>query len=140
MAIRVGKGRSEVVIDGAIADDIEQEIRSLLGPVIVEMEAEANKILEGVKERWPVKSGRSRDSWRAELRVHPDTFEVEVALVSDVQYTRYIKSTKEAKKDNKVRLRSPLQTEVRTPAREAVKLLKERLPAILARHLEEEVF
>lgn len=135
MAIKVGKGRAEVTIEGSIADNLEREIRGLLGPVVDAMDAEADKILANIQKEWPVKTGKSRDAWAKFLRVQPSTFIVEVVLSNPYDYVRYVKSTKVGSDDNATRLRSPLQTLVRKPAREAEKALKTELPAILAKRL-----
>lgn len=136
--IQVGKGRSEVTITGALASDLQRELRAVLGDeVLGAIEKETNELLRGLKKRWPVRSGRSRDSWRQSLRVHPGTFEVEGVVFSPLRYVRYIKSTKVGREDRATRLRSPLTTEVRRPARAARRRLKRTLPALLAERLQE---
>jgi len=140
MAIKVGKGRSEVTIDGALGEDLEAELRGILGPVVDEMEAEANRILqEEIGPKWPVKSGKSRDAWTTSLRVQPGELSVEVVLSNPYNYTRYIKSTKVGEKEDATRIRSPLSVHVRKPAKAAVKELAQRLPDVIARALEEGV-
>ena len=138
MAIKVGKGRSEVTIDGALGEELEAELRSLLGPVVDEMEEEANRILrDEIAPNWPVKSGKSRDAWTSTLRVQPGELSVEVVLSNPYNYTRYIKSTKLGEKEDATRIRSPLSVHVRKPARKAARDLADRLPDVIARALEE---
>lgn len=136
MALRVGKGKSMVTIEGALADGLEAELRTALGPVGDAMQAEADRIVREAKADWPVKSGRSRDAWRTDLRIHPGSFEVDVYISNPYSYTRYVKSTKVGKEDDATRLRSPFQTLVRKPARAADKELAKVLPSIIARALE----
>lgn len=135
--IRVGRGRSAVIIEGVLAGELDRELRKLLGPVADRMQQEADSIIEDARKVWPIKTGKSRDSWETVLTVLPGTFEVEVSMLSDLKYTRYIRSTKEGTKDLATRLRSPLQAHVRKPARASKKVLKKELPAILGRALQE---
>ena len=135
--IRVGRGRSAVIIEGVLAGELDRELRKLLGPVADRMQKEADSIIEDARKVWPIKTGKSRDSWETVLTVLPGTFEVEVSMLSDLKYTRYIRSTKEGTKDLATRLRSPLQAHVRKPARASKKVLKKELPAILGRALQE---
>lgn len=135
--IRVGRGRTAVMIEGVLAEGLDRELRKLLGPVADRLQEEADRILDDARKVWPVKTGKSRDSWETVLTVLPGTFEVEVSMLSDLKYTRYIQSTKEGDKDLATRLRSPLQEHVRKPARASKKVLKKELPAILGRALQE---
>ena len=132
--IRVGKGRSAVMIDGPLADGLEKQIRELLGPVAVKMQEEADAIVAKAQSEWPVgnQGTRSRDAFYTALTVIPGTFRVEVSVINTAPYTRYIKSTKVGKADDATRIRSPLQTLVAKPARAVTRLLKKELPAILA--------
>lgn len=136
--IKVGKGRAEVTITGALADDLERELRELLGPLAEEMQREADRILqEEILPNWPVKSGRSRDGWKTSLRVHPGSFEVEVVIFNEHDYARYIKSTRVGERENATRIRSPFQEHVRKPVRAAEKELATRMADVLAAHLQE---
>lgn len=136
MGIIVGKGRGQIRIDGAIADGLEAEIRAALGPVADEMDRVANLVVMRAQEQWPVKSGKSRDAWRTDLRVQPGSFEVEVFISNPLTYVRYISSTKVRTVNDAVRPRSPFQTLVRVPARQTTRELKKTLPGIIARVLE----
>lgn len=137
MSIKVGKGRSEVTISGALGDEIEAELRSILGPVADEMQAQADRIIEEeINPNWPVKSGKTRDAWATSLRVQPGEFTVEVVLRNPHTYTRYIKSTKVGRSEDATRIRSPLQVHVRKPARAAVKELARSLPDVIARAID----
>lgn len=135
MAIKVGRGRTEVTITGALADGLEAELREALGPVGTTMQEEADAILKAAKAAWPVKSGESRDSLKTALRVHPGEFKVEVQLYSPLAYVRYVKSTKVGDKEDAVRNRSPFQDLLRKPAREAEKKLATVLPGVIGRAL-----
>ena len=135
--IRVGRGRTAVMIEGALAGELDRELRKLLGPVADRMQQEADQIIRDARSVWPIKTGRSRDSWETVLTVLPGTFEVEVSMLSDLKYVRYILSTKVLTVDLATRRRSPLQAHVRKPARAAERVLKKELPAILGRALQE---
>ena len=142
MAIKVGKGRSEVTITGPLADGLEREIRSLLGPLADRMDAEASRILnQEIRPNWPVKSGDSLRAWKQTLRVHPGTFVVEAVLHNPLRRTRHIKSKKIGKSGIYAggRYRSPLQVHAREPVKAARKLLKKELPTLLTKHLQEAV-
>ena len=136
MAIIVGRGASQVRIEGALADGLVQEVRDALGPDADEMDRVADLIVARAQAQWPVKSGKSRDGWRTDLRVQPGSFDVEVFISNPVPYTRFISSTKVRTSDDAVRPRSPFQTLVRVPARQATRELKKTLPGIIARVLE----
>lgn len=140
MSVTVGKGRSAITIDGPIAEDLTDELNRLLGPVLVALQAKADHILaEDIGEKWPVKSGKTKRAWTTRLRVQPDSSLVEVILVNPLKYTRYIKSTKVGTTKDATRIRSPLVTNVRKPARAALKELKVELPVLLAQAIEREV-
>jgi hypothetical protein len=117
MAIRVGKGRASVTIDGPIAEDLEAQIRGALNGSLEAMEQEADQIIADTKRTWPVRTGRSRDAFRQELRIMPDGYSVEVAIVT-VDYARFIQSTKIGTHREATRLRAPmaeLRRTVRSP-------------------------
>lgn len=138
--IKVGRGRAEVTISGALAEDLDRQIRGILGPVAKELQAEADEILQQARAEWPRASGESADSWSTALRVHPSTMGVEVVLFSRVPYIRYIRSTKVGRKAKATRLRSPLVKLVREPVRDGRRGRVERLTEVLAEHLSREVF
>jgi hypothetical protein len=133
--IRVGRGRSAITIDGPLADGLERELREVLGPVVDRMQAEADRIMSSAQKEWPVKTGESRAAFDTVLTVNPGSFKVEVSVVNRATYTKYIKSTKQGKRRDATRLRSPLQTLVAKPAREATKMLRKELPGVLAKAL-----
>lgn len=137
MALRFGIGKASVRIDGVLGEQIEREVRALLGPVVDELERKADEILANeIARKWPVKTGKSRDSWSKVLTIHRGSFSVEVSLLSPLEYTRYIRSTRLGEQDDAVRLRSPLVAHVRRPATKARKELRRALPEILGRHLQ----
>ena len=133
-AIKVGRGRAEVTITGALAAQLDRDFRRLLGPVGDAMQAEADKIMDTeIKWKWPVKSGKSRESMETVLRVDPGSSVVEVVFRNDQPYIRFIQSTKVGKREDKTRIRSPLVTHIRKPARAARRVLAKRtLPPLLA--------
>jgi hypothetical protein len=128
-----------IEITGGIAEDIDLKLRGVLGPVADLMQAEADRILADARRVWPVKTGKSRDSWETSLRVLPGTFSVEVGLFSRLQYVRYIRSSKYGRGEGP-RYRSPLVTHIRQPVREAKKVLRKKLVPALAEYLEQKVF
>ena len=133
-AIKVGKGRSQVTVTGALAEDLMRDFRQILAPVNDAMQAEADKIMDTeIKWKWPVKSGKSRESMETVLRVDPGSSVVEVVFRNDQPYIRFIRSTKVGKREDKTRIRSPLVTHIRKPARAARRVLAKRtLPPLLA--------
>ena len=132
MAIIVGKGKAARRIDGPLADGYEAELREALGPIAVELDRVSAEILSAARAQWPVRSGNSRDAWRVDLRVQPGVYAVEAFLNNPNDYVRYIRSTKVGRKNDATRIRSPLVTLVRVPAREREKELKRVLPGIVA--------
>ena len=138
-AIKVGRGRAEVTITGALAAQLDRDFRRLLGPVADAMQAEADKIMDTeIKWKWPVKSGKSRESMETVLRVDPGSSVVEVVFRNDQPYIRFIRSTKVGKREDKTRIRSPLVTHIRKPARAARRVLAKRtLPPLLAGAIQE---
>ena len=133
-SIKVGRGRAEVTITGALAAQLDRDFRRLLGPVADAMQAEADKIMDTeIKWKWPIKRGRSRDAMETVLRVDPGSSVVEVVFRNDQPYIRFIRSTKVGKREDKTRIRSPLVTHIRKPARAARRVLAKRtLPPLLA--------
>ena len=140
MAIKFGKGRSTVTISGALGDDIEAELRSILGPVADEMQREADRIMdEEIRPKWPINTGASLAAWKTYLRIQPDSFKVEIVLLNDLPYTNKIKSSKVGDRDDATRYRSPTTVLVRKPATLARRRLIKAIPELLAKHLSDEV-
>ena len=137
--IRVGRGRSAVTIDGPLAADLSQEIDGILGPVMDDLRREAQQILDDAQKKWPVKTGKSKDSFELVTTVIPGTFEVEVSILSDLKYVRYIKPTKGGKDDNATRIRSPLQAHLLKPARKGKMERIKRLTEVLAAAIQHEI-
>ena len=136
--IRVGSGRSAVTISGPLAEGLERELRAALGPVGDVLVATATEIRDAAAAEWPVRTGRSRDSLRVDLRVDPSSLVVE-ATIGVVDYARYIDSSRVGTERNATRSRKPLDTLIRQPAKEAKAELKRRLPEVLARSLQEAI-
>lgn len=130
--IRVGRGRSAVTIDGPLAEGLEREIRDALGPLAGHLQKEADGILAKAREDWPVRTGKSRDAFKTMLQVEPGTFKVSVHIGNAAPYAKYIKSTKEGRKRDAARLRSPLQALIIKPVRRRRKDRAKELVAILA--------
>ena len=123
MAIKLGKGKSTVTISGALGDDIEAELRSILGPVADEMQREADRIMdEEIRPKWPINTGK-----------------VEIVLLNDLPYTNKIRSSKVGERDDATRYRSPTTVLVRKPATLARRRLRKAIPELLAKHLSDEV-
>lgn len=137
--IRVGKGRSAVWVTGSIAEDITRDLREAVGPVLDELEAAAEGVLDAARKKWPVKSGKSRDSFRTVTTISGDGYRVEVTTLNKYRYVRYIKSSKRGKKPDATRYRSPLIELIRKPTSKERRRMKKVLPGILAKHLEREV-
>jgi len=141
MGTIIGKGRSSITVSGPAVEELDRGLRTMLGPVLEFMQQGAEEILElDIQNNWPVKTGKSLRAWRIQTHLNPGEFKAGVALINDVEYSRYIKSTKVGKRADATRVRSPLQAHVRKPVRSAKKTLKKELPRILAKHLESEVF
>ena len=140
MAIRVGRGKSAVSIDGPLGESLEAELRHILGPVADHLQATADRVLADAQKAWPVRSGQSRDAWTTTLTVVPDSLRVEVSLVNPHTYVRYLKSTRVGRVQDAARLRSPRQALVKGPARRATRDLMADLPAIMGVALEGEGF
>ncbi len=126
-----GKGRASVTLSGALASDLEDVITGLLGPVADELKRERDQVFNRLQLEWPVASGASRDAWHRALRIHPGTLKVEAVLINPLKYPRYLSSTKVGRRKDATRIRKPLQTLVRRPAREAARRLRDTLPVIL---------
>jgi hypothetical protein len=92
--IRVGKGRSEVIIDGVLAEGLLAELRDALGAELYDvMAGEGRRLTESARSTWPVFTGRSRDALSYDVRVVSGRHTVET-VVSTLGYARYIKSSK----------------------------------------------
>jgi len=135
--IRVGKGKSSVTIEGALAQDLFKELQDNLGPVIDEIQNSADQVLKEANETWPVKTGRSLAGFFTVPTI--TDLEIEISILNEYKYVRYIKSDKLGKKDSGTRNRSPLQTDIRKPARAQRKILKKTLPKILGEALQEAI-
>jgi|6_EtaG_2_1085325.scaffolds.fasta_scaffold08518_7 hypothetical protein len=142
MPVKVGKGRSGVTITGPIADDLEAELRALLGPVIDELEFEAEEILYNeIGPNWPVKSGKSKDGWQTRLKVNEGSLFVEIDLYNPIDYTFKIRgSTRLGRMKDATRSRTPWIAHAKKPGAKAVKVLRKRLPAVVAQALSDKVF
>jgi len=130
MSIRIGKGKAAVEITGFEADMFEAELRAALGPIIERMEEKADSIIYEAKKTWPVKTGKSKDGLYKQLTIVDDRI-VEVSILDREPYVKFIKSTKVGTKNNMVRIRQPIRTEIAIPVKKAQKELKAELPALL---------
>ena len=100
MPIDLQNSRAHVAYTGFIGDSVGDHdalILNLLAPIIDELQAEADGILEReIKPNWPVKpkhSKGSRDAWRTELQVTSDPPVVEVRLVNPLDHVRFIRNS-----------------------------------------------
>lgn len=138
--IRYGKGRASVWLEGALAENIEFELRRALGPVYDELEKAADQVLVDARKAWPVRTGDSRDGFFTTLTIHGHGWELTVSIMNRYEYTRYIRSTKLGKRRDATRIRSPSSVHVVRPSRKAARrLAKHVLPGLLKSILEREV-
>lgn len=137
--VRFGRGRAAVWADMPTAQEIEAQVRDLLGPAMELAENEIREIHRDLMDKWPVKTGASRDSWYEALTLEPEKHKLSISLLSNNDYTIYIKSTSVGTNKDAVRVRSPYQAHVAAPIRAKAKELAAdgRLRALLVRHLQE---
>lgn len=96
----VGKGRAKVILEGALAGEIEDAMVDSLGPIAEELKARADALREHARERWPVKTGRSRASLRSQIVIDPHRPGAYASVTSDAGYSRFIKWGRYAIKEN----------------------------------------
>lgn len=133
--IRVKNGRSSMVIKGPDAAKVESELRRVYAPMIDAGKRRADAVHAGMLLRWPIFTGRSRETFHPYILLDPAKYRLEVGYRSEDPAVRYIKTTKIMRKRDETRLRSPLQTDLQTPMKaemkpyrdEAVELLQEVL-------------
>lgn len=133
--VRYGRGKAAIELDQPDAQEILAGLRESMGPVIDELEKQAQELLAEVQETWPVATGRSKAGFSLVTTVE-DGYTVSVDVLNDVDYARFIKSTKKGAKSDATRLRQPIKTDVIAPAKTAQKDLAKRLPEILAKYLQ----
>lgn len=142
MPLKVGRGRNTVTLTGPIAEGLEGEVRELLGPAADVIDDHVDKLYRRGRSKWPVRSARSIASFERGLRVLPEDERVEgyVAVTARDNrgrpYPRFIRSTREGRREDAVRIRSPLVTELRTPSKQIARDMAEPLREALARALE----
>ena len=133
--IRVRNGRSQMVVKGPDAAKIEADLRRLYGPLIDAGKVRADKVHAAMLLTWPILTGASREAFHPFIYLDPAKYRLEVGYRTDYPAVRYIKTTKQGRKRDQTRLRSPLQTDLQTPMKaeqkpyraEAVMLLREVL-------------
>ena len=137
------QGRQQFVLEMPTANEIEKELRAILGPVLDLMEAKAREILEKeVKPNWPVRTGKSLKGWTTAIRVDTSRSFIEVTFHNSArtkagqQYVKFIQSARRGKTADAVRIRSPLVEHVRKPSRAAQRALKKTIPEVLARGIQ----
>jgi hypothetical protein len=106
MPIRVGRGKSAVVLEGLDADEIERELNAELGDIMDVLRDQAKIIREKAQDKWPVKTGKSKAGFYEITTIDADI--LEVSILNKESYVPYIKSTKVGEEENAVRNRSPL--------------------------------
>jgi hypothetical protein len=107
------------------------ELRRRLTPLT---EDEARAIYDRARERWPVRTGRSREGLF--LRDVSEGDVVAWQVGNDVDYARFVKSTKLGRKLDAVRRRAALTEELGNPVRLARKRLVTRGAAVTVAVLE----
>ena len=133
--IRVKNGRSSMVIKGVDAAKVEADLRRVYGPMIEAGKRRADRIHAAMLLTWPILTGTSRTSFHPYILLDPAKYRLEVGYRSDYPAVWYIKTTKQGRKRDQTRLRSPLQTDLQTPMKaemkpyrdEAVLLLRDML-------------
>lgn len=138
--VKVRAGRAWATVTGPAAAELEAAVRGALGPAVEVLERAMKTIRDDQIERaWPVKSGQSRDAWHVVVKLDPGRMRADVSLDNPNEYVRYIKSTKVAKRNDAVRVRSPLQELVRRPVNAAKRLLAPELQRALTDYLQQKV-
>lgn len=135
MPIRVGRGKASIIIEGPLADGIQDDILGALGPIGDRMMQLAGDVADRARAQWPVWTGKSRDGIATRLQIEPDNLVVR-AEVYTVDYAKYILSTKVETKRKATRLRSPFVQLVRAPLRLAQAELKAEAVPLLEAHLQ----
>jgi len=138
--IKFGTGKAQISIEGSLAEDLENELREILGPVVETLEDKVEPILSDAKEKWPVRSGKSKEGFSINLAVHPDSYKILIDVSNTEFYTKFIKnSTKVGDKKDAIRPRNPAKEHLIKPARKAAKELKAELVTLLAELIQNNV-
>jgi len=140
MAVDLRSQRAYVGFVGSVVDDLRQDMIDLLAPILDELQAEADAIVENeILPNWPVKKGTSRAGWHTEIDQDSEYLTVNVTIRNPVIYARYIKSSKIGRLEDAIRTRHPITMHVRKPATKARRRLKKILPLRLAEIIERQV-
>lgn len=120
--IRYREGSVTVTVDGEVARWVDAVLRSAGRDVLGAIEVEVNNVHRVAVDRWPVRSGRSRDGLRTALTLDRTRGRIEGAVLALVPYSIYVKSYKGG-----LQGKSAWQVLVRGP----MNLAKKRLTASL---------
>ena len=137
MQVLVRAGRARIKLDMPSAADLEARVRRLLGPAMQVAEQAVDEVHEEMLQSWPIRTGKSRESFRKYLLMDPSRYRVEVGLRSELADVRYIRSTKLGRRRSQVRLRFPLQTDLRQPLAASKQAVLPLLTEALRRGLQE---
>ncbi len=87
-----GSGAVSVTLDNGFEELIRLALDKTIPGIVAKMEQVADSLEENARSKWPVRTGKSRDGLRSEVRVAPGFTSVRARLVNDVPYARFIKS------------------------------------------------
>jgi hypothetical protein len=129
--IRVKNGRSSMVIKGVDAAKVEADLRRVYGPMIEAGKRRADRIHAAMLLTWPILTGTSRTSFHPYILLDPAKYRLEVGYRSEDPSVRYIKTTKQGRKRDQTRLRSPMQSDLIAPMKEERKPYAEEASELL---------
>lgn len=95
-------------------DDLTEVLQSVFPALVSEVKDEYDGILKVAKDRWPVKSGKSKELLFVDIEADSDS--ATVSLNGDANYTKYIKTFK-----NGLNNKSPAQELIFNPHRKLTK-------------------
>jgi hypothetical protein len=136
--IRVGRGKNSITLSGLEADFLEKSLRESIGPLIKEMEDKADIIINNAQKTWPIKTGASKEGFYKIITLINE-YSFEISILNKQPYVPYIKSTAVGTEPDAVRLRSPIQTELKQPLKKIQKELNVELPKLLNKLLSEKI-
>lgn len=123
-----GSGKVRVVMDD-VFERLVRNVAARVAPGAVEVvEESTERLYQGARSEWPVKSGVSRDGLDRDVTVSTDLAKITGRVFDLVVYARYVRPRKLGGKSAFVELlRKPLKAEVKRIVAELVK----RTPANL---------
>lgn len=114
---------AEPLVTGRLTD-VPRLMGELRRRMVALTREEAEAIYARARERWPVRTGRSREGLFIEDRSTPDV--IDWRLGNSVDYARFVRSTKLGRKLDGTRRRAVLTVELGDPIRAARKRLVTR--------------